>query len=453
MSDLKCCRLVSRKFNRMVMDETKYKDRVVLKVKKKKLTMEEFGKTEEVWKKVSLNFPVKRASSLSNYEWLYPLVTQVEYLSLRLHGSAPSSSTSIDFHPLLGRLLSSCKKLKSLALEPDFVLRGSSPISEGAETLEALEQLEILLPDYHTMDQLPEHEGNKRIIPEFFEKLRNVKVYKSYCPQFSMNSLMSIPTELRSGRAWIEALFLFGLAEAVVQNNRQHLRSHAFYDVSVVTVGAIRPWASSRFETPALLAVEADCHTLQLPIQIASFTNYLNSRPKLEQLDITCHYDDPEDNSLLSGLIHAVARHGRTLKNLKLWMKLGNIRDWILLRESSSLVDLRLEDCRMEEKENEWIRQVMANVPKSIEKIYLRGALLQWGRKKRKPPTEPLKTEYFTRLDPQLLTQLSIFNAGALVDNQVADFICKNFKLLRKLNLTYAQTNDEGFREIAGLKG
>ena len=84
--------------------------------------------------------------------------------------------------------------------------------------------------------------------------------------------------------------------------------------------------------------------------------------------------------------------------------------------------------------------------------VLLHTALLQWGQKKQTSLTEPLKMEYFTRLDPQLLTQLSIFNAGALVDNQVADVICKNFKLLRKLNLTYAQTDDKGFREIAGLK-
>ena len=51
------------------------------------------------------------------------------------------------------------------------------------------------------------------------------------------------------------------------------------------------------------------------------------------------------------------------------------------------------------------------------------------------------------------MTQLSIFNAGRLVDNQVADFICKNFKMLRKLNLSHAQTDDEEFGEIAGLKG
>ena len=68
--------------NQMVMDETKFKDRVVLKVKKKKMTPEEFGKTEENWKKIALNFPVENALNPSNCEWLYPLLSEVEFLNL-----------------------------------------------------------------------------------------------------------------------------------------------------------------------------------------------------------------------------------------------------------------------------------------------------------------------------------------------------------------------------------
>ena len=59
----------------------------------------------------------------------------------------------------------------------------------------------------------------------------------------------------------------------------------------------------------------------------------------------------------------------------------------------------------------------------------------------------------FCRLDPQLLTQLSILNAGGLVDNQVAKFICKTFTMLRKLKLSDTETDDEGFGEIAGVTG
>ena len=95
----------------------------------------------------------------------------------------------------------------------------------------------------------------------------------------------------------------------------------------------------------------------------------------------------------------------------------------------------------------------MTNVPKTIEKLYLRGALHEQKQKKPQPLTKPLKLKYFTRLDHTLMTQLSIFNAGALVDNQVAKFICENFKMLRKFNLSEARTDDEGFSEIAGLKG
>ena len=425
----------------MVMDETKFKDRVVLAVKKGKLTPEEFGDSEEGWKNISLNFNVEKDMNPSNYEWLYPILSEVQVLSLRLHGTVPASTTT-DFHPLLARLLSGCKKLKSLALEPDFIMKGSGRISEGKETLENLEQLEILQPECRTANQSMEHKEHTIRIPEIFSRLRNIKAYKNYCADFCM----------------MEAVFLYVMWEAIVPSNRRHLRSHAFYSISNVftnilpQVEELFPSLSFNFETPALKALQVDCCNLQLPSRIASFISYLDSRLPLEELDITCHYNDPEDNSLLSILLLSVARHGGSLKKLRLWTWLENLSDWIFLRQSS-LQDLRLVDRRMEAEENEWIRQVMANLPKSIEKLYLRGALLKREQKEQKPLTEPLKIECFARLDPQLLTQLSILNAGGLVDNQVADFICKAFKMLRKLHLSDAETDDEGFTEIAGLKG
>ena len=66
ISDLKCCRLVNQKFNQMVMDETKFKDSVVLNVEKGKLTPEDFGETKENWKNIGLNAHVEHALNLTN---------------------------------------------------------------------------------------------------------------------------------------------------------------------------------------------------------------------------------------------------------------------------------------------------------------------------------------------------------------------------------------------------
>ena len=318
------------------------------------------------------------------------------------------------------------------------------------ETVENLEQLEILQPDDRTGNHLPQPQGIT--IPDYFEKLRNVKIFKTYCPQFRM-SMLRLPLQLESRRTWMESVFLYGVCQAIVESNRQHLRSQPFYDINNLAVGEVMPLTFSGFKTPALMAVEADCYTLQLPTGIASFINYLNSRPPLQELDITCHYYDPADSSLLSGLIRAVARHGRSLKKLKLWARLGNLSDWNFLRESS-LQELHLQDGRAEVvEENEWIRQVMTNLPKSIKKLYLRGAMLKREQQELRPLTEPLKMEYFARLDPQLMTQLEIFNAGQLVNNEVAEFTCKNLKMLRTLNLSNVQADDQGFQAIAELKG
>ena len=433
------------------MDGTKFKDRVNLNMQGWKLMPEEFGKTEENWKNVGLNFPVENALDLSEYEWLYPLLTDVEFLSLRLHGEAPSYCKT-DFHPLLGRLLASCKKLKSLALEPDFILMGSGSICEGMETLEKLEELEILQPDFPAVNQLPEPEEQRRMIPDFYEKLTNVKVYKTYSSQFRIMNLASFPVQFESRRPWLEPFFLFASSDTIVSRNRCHLRSHSFYNVSTTSVDEMVASGFRDFQTPALKALKADWSNLDGPHGIVSFIKYLNFRPLLEQLDITCYYNGPEDSLLLSALICSVARHRSKLKKLKLETRLGNLSDWSFLGQSG-LQDLHLEDCRKEEVENEWIRQVMCNLPESIKKLYLNGALLQREQMQPIYQMQPLKRQDLVRLDPDLLTHLSIFNAGGLVDNKVAKFICNNFKLLRKLNLSHAQTDDEGFRNIAGLKG
>ena len=451
--DLKCCRLVNRKFNQMVMDETKFKDQVIMKVKKKRLTLQEFGKTEENWKKVSLTFPAENALNPSNCEWLYPLLKEVEFLSLRLDGRMTTTSTT-DLHPLFDRLLSSSRKLKSLALEPEFIQLGSDRMTaDGMETLEKLEHLEILQSDCKHSRPFPSCEYRKimrKAIPDFCQRLRNVKVYRSYLTPADSGRSMFENLTFGSG-SLVEAIFLYSLHENIMKNNWQHLQSYPFRETNrSMGANGIIFWSDIIYDTPALITLAVDRSNLAEVTHIFQFISCLNSRPRLEQLEISCAFYNPENNTVLLNLISSVARHGDNLKKLKLQLGLENVSDWKFL-SLSNLRDLRMVDCRMGEQKNEWIRQVMANVPKSIEKLYLRGALLRTVPKK--SVVGPLKTEYFARLDPQLVTQLSIFSAGGLVDNQVAQFICQNFKMLRKLNLSDTQTDDKGFSEIGGLRG
>ena len=301
----------------MVMDESKFKDRVVLKVETEKMTPEGFGKTEEYWKNVCLNFPVRDALTPSNYEWLYPSLSEVEFLSLRLHGSLPlSSSVIIDFHILLGRLLSSCKKLKSLALEPAFIVRGSGRISEGTDTLENLEQLEILQPDYRDsilpLSDFDYKEDERKTLPEFCGNLKNVKVYKSYFVEFA--------AEMGCRGPWTDAVFLQMLCETIVKSNCQHLQSCPFYDVIHVSVSrfALQPISEWNYDTPALIALQAKHFKLETPTGVADFISCLNSRPPLEQLDICCSTYLPTDNMVYSDLVTSVAHHRMSLKRLRL---------------------------------------------------------------------------------------------------------------------------------------
>ena len=96
---------------------------------------------------------------------------------------------------------------------------------------------------------------------------------------------------------------------------------------------------------------------------------------------------------MLSQLIDSVACHGSSLKKLKLQLSIGNLTDWVFLRDSN-IRDLRLVDYRTDAKENEWIRLVMTNLPNSIEKLYLRGDLCEWVQKRQKVWTQPFNIKY-----------------------------------------------------------
>ena len=245
----------------MVMHETKFKDRVVLKVKTKKLRPEEFGKTAESWKKISLNFPLKNVlnAARSNYGWLYPLLAEVEFLSLRLHGNPPSSAR-IDFRLLLGMVLYSCKKLKSLALEPDFIRIGSNCVPGGTETLENLQELEILEPaDKRTPsrgDNDPRMQMH-RATEDFCPKLKNLKKYRSYFPQFRTNPM---PDYMDAGtfRNQNEAMFLYFVSGSIFHDNRLHLEFHSFSDMSNMILTGRAEEKEFTYETPALVSLQVD---------------------------------------------------------------------------------------------------------------------------------------------------------------------------------------------------
>ena len=253
-------------------------------------------------------------------------------------------------------------------------------------------------------------------------------------------------------RALTEIVFLCNLFENVVKNNGPHLQSFSFYDINMITFDCMVISSDFNHETPSLMSLEVDSFNLEMRAGVVGFISCLKSRPSLERLDVSCPFYDSENSTVLSDLISSVARHGRSVKKLKLRIHLENLTDWNFLRDSN-LQDLQLVDYRKGDEENEWVRQVMSNVPKSIEKLYLRGALRKRGPNYKPAVIEPLKMEYFARLNPQVVTELSIFNAGGLVNNHVAQFVCKTFKMLRKLNLSDCQTDDEGFHEIGGLKG
>ena len=66
--------------------------------------------------------------------------------------------------------------------------------------------------------------------------------------------------------------------------------------------------------------------------------------------------------------------------------------------------------------------------------------------------SKELASRNFLGLTPTIADQLTIFNSGESLGNDVAGFICKHFKMLRKLTFSDTKTDDTGFSSISGLK-
>ena len=218
----------------MVMDETDLRNKVVLKVKKEKLKPEEFGRTAENWKKISSKFRAVKASNPANYGWLFPLLKEVNCLSFRLQERVPGRK--IDVHPTFGKLPSTCTKLKSLALEPDFIRFGTGAIFDGNETLKNLEQLEILEPNYlwghfkgPFSDSNSQEESEDRAMKEFCDSLKGVKIYKSFF--VTTNPVVDENEDFPDQEEYTKSHFLNRLCDEIISNNREHLESHPFYDI------------------------------------------------------------------------------------------------------------------------------------------------------------------------------------------------------------------------------
>ena len=186
------------------------------------------------------------------------------------------------------------------------------------------------------------------------------------------------------------------------------------------------------------------------------FLAFLVSRPPLDRVEMSHPVGTPLSIIVCQTTIMAIGTHHPSLKTLKIQSDSLQLLlekcDWSPIR-NSTLVELRLEDLREPEGQDpeevnhiDWILEVIKNLPQSIRRIYLKGAE---GLK----TTRKLQIPDFSQCHPNLVDELSILNAGGSLTNDVLPFICKNFKMLRKFNLSDCETDDQGFVGIAELKG
>ena len=186
------------------------------------------------------------------------------------------------------------------------------------------------------------------------------------------------------------------------------------------------------------------------------FLHYLVSRPPLDHVQMSHPVGSPFSITVGQTTIMAIGRKDRNLKTLKIQsdslQDLLQKCDWSPIR-NSTLVEVPFEDLREPKGQDpeadhitDWILEVITNLPISIRRIHLKGA---GGLK----TTRKLRISDFSQCISNILDELSILNAGGSLTNDVTQFLCLNFKMLRQFNLSDGETDDQGFVGISELKG
>lgn len=408
------------------MDKTNFKSRAVLKLNKTDLSRDAFGATQEKWKIVSL--PISTAESadqnLLDLEWLYPLLNEVEALTLRNElnfesGPVPSYMEGV---------LKASKSLKSLCLDPMLLDSLETNVLEPCrDVLSKLKELEVSgfqgrpLSTFHLERQKKSIEGLASVVT-------NVTALKvsAVVPEH----LDTIFEEVDE-----DVLSKMGHFMELIDKNKGHLQSLELEDMPF--------WSKTDasdvvFITNQVFPVLKKVKIRASQIDGKNVQHFLRSQPGLEEIDITVLNQFPND------LLKTIREKGESLKKLKIKTKgFERLEDnmWKCLSDLNlETFSLNLIQSNKYSLNSDYPAAVFANLPSSIRQIHLRGLPLTDGE-------SGLTSADFANINPIILTKLDLSQCGNIVTDATVEFICRNLHMLQDLNLSNAdyRCTDYGF--------
>ena len=418
-SDLKECRLVSKDFNRMVIDATKFKDWGYISLSKGLLNVKGFGTTTELWK--SLKIPIHPVcngsecnSEYHNANWLYALLSEVEEVTF-LMGNPCRSTAMASLRPSPARLLSNMPKLRRLAVDQQLL---EGPVfSDCSHELIKLVQFKII-----TQTGFPcgaEMVGFKHVIDgaaQFREFELSVELGQRREKILKKNVDLVVRI-LEESQDCLESL---------------KIQDPHLWELTSSALGIHGPMRHKVF--PALRSVRL-CITLNNKAEVIKF---LDEQPPLECIDVDLQPTN-YDGRFPKELMLVIAKKSSKLKILRIttW----NFQN-ILATDFSFLEGTQLEELCLAPRDDDGImrldktaifgRLFMQYVPRYLPKT-LRKLRLQ-GDTEQSTCSRMLFSNVST--DQSLLTHLTISRLSGAINFSALNYIFAKFSMLRELHLS-----------------
>ena len=439
LSDLKDCRLVSRDFNRQVLDSTNFKDRALVKLTPELLKREQFGSTVETWKHVSVT--VHRVceksecvkSYLHDLTWFVDMLSEVESLTLLKGPPCPVNIAGVS--PSQSAIIKRCKKLKKLIVDEELLYH--AVFKKCSAELAALKEFKIA-----TQTDMSCNTALYGI-----EKMLGVSKQISIFRSSTELDINAHPHSVESN--------LQILSEFVKQNvgNLKCLKLRDPWIWSNYQPDQIEHYEPiSKYVFPMLTSVRI-CVTWR---NVDDVILFLKRQPHLTAVTIDSF--DAGLQSFPNHLLLALSEISTRLK--KLDIKAREFReiypqDWNFLKHTT-LEEFSLWPWRSRLyadpplRNGNFVPELPRYLPATVTTVRLQGGANSLcpsnsNRNLHIPPID------LGRINPNLITKLNLSRLAGFITDGTVEYICRNFHLLQELHLSHldARVTDYGFTGIS----
>lgn len=437
LAELKCLRLTCKAFNAHVLTSTHFNSRSLVNILQDRANRLEFGETRTFWKNLKIPYEndntteYKKNESLS---WFYPLLMSVEELTIIVKRYNPGRICSKTY-PVLEKILDAPNSLKKWTM--------SFAMLKAPETPSALENLSERavsnlnnLTGLHLMSCCTKSkfyppgveicESSTRLLLPLLKNLSNIKI-----------ETIDTTVPKKIGSFLLDHRLYQNLIKIILNNSQKIVN---------LDIGDHNMWHKpnnanllSLLDSDVIFPRLESLRIVASKCQNALIMDFLQRQPNLIELDVTMHDQFSND------LMNIIRRKSKMLKRLRIKTKGFDKKDkerWTFLSGLEQLKDFTLEfvnSIRIKENCGMYLlKNVLANMPPSIKKIFVRSYSQQ--------SDGYLIPSDFARIREENLTDFTV-QVGDTIRDSTLEYIFKNLKSLEHLDIARSmeKCTDYGF--------